>query len=72
MTYRIELLFVGEAPESEMERARIMGAPAVQEKIDLLKHELADQGLETIVEFRTVRPGKRPKASGRPKLATAE
>ena len=72
MTYRIELLFVGEAPEDEMARALIIGCPAVQQAITALSKELTQEGLNHEVMVRTVRPGKRPGVSGRPKLAAAE
>jgi hypothetical protein len=72
MTYRIELLFVGEAPEDELARARILASPAVSDAVETLSRALQAAGLAHEVVARTVRPGKRPGISGRPKLAAAE
>jgi len=72
MTYRIELLFVGEAPEDEYERARIIASPRVEEAVAALRSALHEAGLTHELQVRTIRPGKRPGVSGRPKLAAAE
>jgi hypothetical protein len=54
-SFRIEITFVGDAPDSELERAKILGSEKVAEAIDNLKHLLADLGLETSVSAKTVR-----------------
>ena len=69
MTYRIELLFVGEAPEDEMARARVLAAPDVQTALHAFAHALTETGFKHEVKTRTVR--STPKAP-RQQLRAAE
>jgi hypothetical protein len=66
-SHRIEITFVGDAPDSELERAKILGSEKVAEAIDNLKQLLADLGLETAVSAKTVREmAKAPRGSRKP------
>jgi hypothetical protein len=62
MAYRIELMFVGEAPAGELERARIMASADVTAAIDNLSKALEAAGLPHAVNCRTVR-----ESMGRPR-----
>jgi hypothetical protein len=68
MTHRIEIMFVGDAPADELERARILAGSEVGLAIINLSQMLKASGFEHTVTARTVRPpNKRP----RPTLAAA-
>ena len=64
MSHRIELRFSGKAPESELERARIMANADVTLAIQALSKALEAAGLPHAVDCRTVR-----EAVGRPRKA---
>lgn len=69
MAYRIELTFVGDAPEGELERAKILAGANVSGAIEGLSIALSQAGLEHTVRAQTVRSTERSKNSGRkPKL----
>lgn len=62
MSHRIELLFVGKASASELERARILASADVTQAIQALSKALEAAGLPHAVDCRTVR-----EAVGRPR-----
>jgi hypothetical protein len=69
MSYRIELLFVGDAPESELERARILADSGVSAAMAELSERLEQVGFRHEITAKTVRgTPRRPKATG-PALA---
>jgi hypothetical protein len=66
-SHRIEITFVGDAPDSELERAKILGSEKIAVAIDNLKQLLADLGLETAVSAKTIREiPKMPRGSRKP------
>ncbi len=72
MSYRIELLFVGDAPVGEMDRARILAAPEVTAAITALSAALADVGLRHEVSARSVRGAERKRKVRTPDEAAAD
>ncbi len=68
MTYRIELLFVGDAPDGELERAKILAHPDVTIAIMDLSAELTKAGLGHEVTARTVRGTERKRKATGPAL----
>jgi len=54
-THRIEILFVGDAPDSELERAKILGSREVGDAITDLRTVLANLQLEATVTAHSVR-----------------
>jgi len=62
MNYRIEILFSGDAPDDELERARILGSPAVTQAIDALSAALdgvGESGFAHQVRAQTIRKNVR-------------
>jgi hypothetical protein len=55
VNYRIELLFIGKAPASELERARILASAEVTQAIQALSKALEGAGLPHAVDCRAVR-----------------
>lgn len=49
MAHRIEIMFVGEAPESELERAKILGSSDIVASIEALRALLSASGLADVV-----------------------
>lgn len=69
MTYRLEISFIGDAPDGEYERAKIIAHPKVEAAIEALAAELKAAGLQHEVTARTIRSTPNRKNSGRkPKL----
>ncbi len=67
-THRIEILFAGDAPDSELERARILGSKEVGEAIEDLRSVLANMQLEAVVTAHSVRKMAKHRGPSRPKL----
>jgi hypothetical protein len=61
--YRIEILFSGDAPDDELERARILGSTDVAEAVYALSKALEGHGFGHEVRAQTIRKNQR-KASG--------
>lgn len=70
LPYRIEILFVGDAPEDELERARILAGGDVAKAILALSQALQDAGMTHLVKAQSVRAT--PKGPRKPKLIAAE
>ena len=71
--YRIEILFSGEAPGDEMERARILGAEDVAAAIRSLSDALETRGLAHQVRAQTVRRNvKKPLLSAQDVLSARD
>jgi hypothetical protein len=69
-THRIEIVFAGDAPDSELERAKILGSKEVGDAIAELQSVLANLQLDAAVTAHSVR--KMPKLrSARLKLQEA-
>lgn len=60
--YRIEILFSGDAPESELERARILGSADVAEAMLVLSQALEGNGFAHRVRAQTIRKNVRKPA----------
>jgi hypothetical protein len=69
MTYRIELLFVGDAPDGEMERAKILADVDVTAAVRNLSSNLEKAGFAHIVTARSVRATSR---ATKPSLRSVE
>lgn len=54
-SHRIEITFIGAAPDDELERAKILGAVEVVEAIENLKNLLAKLGMDASVTAQTIR-----------------
>ena len=67
MAYRIEITFSGDAPDEEMDRAKILGSPDVRDAVKALSDHLEAVGLPVKVEARTIRSGDR-KFKNRPRI----
>ena len=67
-THRIEILFVGDAPDSELERAKILGSKEVGEAIEDLRSVLANLQLDVTVTAHSVRKMAKHWGPSRPKL----
>jgi len=65
MGHRIELLFIGDAPESELERAKALANPAVVKGIEELSSALEAAGCKHEVKCQVVRtmPARRKAAA---------
>ena len=60
--YRIQILFSGDAPDDELERARILGAEDVAEAVLHLSKALEAHGFSHTVQAQTIRRiPKRPR-----------
>jgi hypothetical protein len=68
MSYRIELLFVGDAPDGELERAKILAKPEVTDAIMALSQVLEGVGFQHLVNARTVRGTERKRKATGPAL----
>jgi hypothetical protein len=68
MSYRIELLFVGDAPESELARAHILADPTVSQAVKDLSRALEAVGFSHEVTARTVRATPRKRKAAGPSL----
>ena len=54
-SHRIEITFAGDAPDSELERAKILGSEKVSEAIKELQAILASLGLDVTATAHSVR-----------------
>lgn len=72
MPHRIEITFVGDAPEDELARARILAGSTVTEAVQALSDALLGAGLKHEVTVHTIRTGNRAGKSGRPRLVAPE
>jgi len=70
-THRIEILLAGDAPDSELERAKILGSKEVGEAIEDLRSVLANLQLDAVVTAHSVRKMARHRGPSRPKLQEA-
>jgi hypothetical protein len=57
--YRIEILFSGDAPDDELERARILGSTDVAEAVYALSQALESHGFSHEVRAQTIRKNVR-------------
>lgn len=73
MASRIEITFTFDAPDDEMERARMLGAAAVGEAADGMLAALRNAGAEPVQTAKFLRSVPARSNSGRkPRLAAAE
>jgi len=70
-THRIEILFVGDAPDSELERAKILGSREVGDAIAELQSVLRNLQFDATVTGRIVRKMVKHRGPGRLKLQEA-
>ena len=70
-THRIEILFAGDAPDSELERAKILGSKEVGDAIEDLRSVLANLQLDAVVTAHSVRKMVKHRGPGRLKLQEA-
>ena len=66
-SYRIEITFAGDAPDSELERAKILGSEKVSEAIKELQAILTSLGLDVIATAHSVRKMPKHQRPGRQK-----
>jgi hypothetical protein len=57
--YRIEILFSGDAPDDELERARILGSTDVAEAVLSLSQALESHGFAHAIRAQTIRKNVR-------------